>query len=64
MDFMQRQLNISQQLIQMMTTDVEYQRQIADITHHYEALLNEKNRKIRKLESTIQAMKCLSGEPA
>lgn len=62
MDFMQRQFDISRQLIQAMTTDVEYQRRIADITHHYEAIVNEKNRKILKLESTIQAMKCLHGE--
>jgi hypothetical protein len=64
MDFMQRQFEISQQLIQAMTTDVEYQRRIADIAHHYEAMLREKNKKIQKLESTIEAMKCLNGEAA
>jgi hypothetical protein len=64
MDFMQRQYEISQQLIQAMTTDAEYHRQIADIAHHYESILHEKDRKIQKLESTIQAMKCLAGEAA
>lgn len=63
MNFMQRQFQISQQLIQAMTSDAEYQRQIADITRHFESLLLEKNKRIAKLESTIQAMKCLYGPP-
>jgi hypothetical protein len=45
-----------------MTSDVEYQRQLSDMAHHYEAQLAERNRKIKKLESTIEAMKALNGE--
>lgn len=64
MDFVRRQFEISQQLIKSMTTDIEYQRQISDIAAHYESELAKKNQRIAKLESTIQAMKCLYGEPA
>jgi len=60
-DFMQRQYEISRQLIGCMTTDVEYQRQLADLAHHYEHKLAQRDRQISKLESTSQAMKALSG---
>lgn len=56
-DFMQRQYDVSQQLISVMTKDAQYIRQIADIREHYETLLHERDRKIAKLESTIEAMK-------
>jgi hypothetical protein len=61
-DFIARQYEIAQQLVRCMTSDVEYQRQLSDMAHHYEAQLAERNRKIKKLESTIEAMKALNGE--
>lgn len=64
MDFIRRQFEISQQLVRSMTTDIEYRRQISDIAEHYKSELAQKNRQIAKLESTIQAMKCLYGDPA
>jgi hypothetical protein len=60
-DFMQRQYEVAQQLIGCMTTDIEYQRQLADLSHHYEHKLAQRDRKISKLESTIQAMQVLNG---
>lgn len=58
-DFMQRQYDVSQQLISVMTKDAQYQRQLTDLRNHYEGLLHERDRKIAKLESTIEAMKVL-----
>jgi hypothetical protein len=60
-DFMKRQYDVSQRLISMMTQDVQYQRQLADVREHYECLLQERDRKIAKLQSTIDAMTTLKG---
>jgi hypothetical protein len=59
-DFMQRQYETSQRLISLMTNDTQYQRQLADLREHYEGLIHERDRKIAKLESTIEAMKILA----
>ena len=59
-DFMQRQYETSQRLISLMTNDTQYQRQLADLREHYEGLIHERDRKIAKLESTIEAMKILT----
>jgi len=59
-DFMQRQYETSQRLISLMTNDTQYQRQLADLREHYEGLLHQRDRKIAKLESTIEAMKILT----
>lgn len=58
-DFMQRQYDVSQQLISVMTKDAQYQRQLSDLREHYEGLLRERDRKIAKLESTIEAIKVM-----
>jgi hypothetical protein len=59
-DFMQRQYETSQRLISLMTSDNQYQRQLADLREHYESLLHERERKIAKLEATIKAMQILA----
>lgn len=56
---MQRQYDVSQQLISVMTKDAQYQRQLSDLREHYEGLLRERDRKIAKLESTIEAIKVM-----
>lgn len=60
-DFMQRQYDVSQQLISAMVKDAEYNRQLSDLRAHYESLLQERDRKIAKLESTLEAMHVLQG---
>ena len=59
-DFMQRQYETSQRLISLMTSDNQYQRQLADLRENYEGLLHERERKIAKLEATIKAMQILA----
>jgi hypothetical protein len=57
-DFMQRQFEISQQLIRMMYKDAEER---ARLYEQVNLLIAEKDRQIKKLESTIEAMNALRG---
>lgn len=60
-DFMQRQYDVSQRLISMMTQDAQYQRQLFDLREYYEGLLRERDRKIAKLQSTLDAVNIVNG---
>lgn len=55
-DFMQRQFDISQELIRMMYKDAEER---ARLYEQMNLLIAEKDRQIAKLQSTIEAMKVL-----
>jgi hypothetical protein len=57
-DFMQRQFEISNQLIRAMYRDAEER---ANFEQSFHALIAEKDRTIAKLEATIEAMKVLKG---
>jgi hypothetical protein len=57
-DFMQRQFEISNQLIRAMYRDAEER---ANFEQSFHALIAEKDRTIAKLEATIEAMKVLQG---
>jgi hypothetical protein len=55
-DFMQRQFDISQELIRLMNREHEQRNRIFE---KYEEELKEKDRYIAKLEATIQALEVL-----
>lgn len=55
-DFMQRQFDISQQLIRLMNQEHDERMRILNI---YEEQLAEKDRQIEKLRSTIEALEVL-----
>jgi len=57
-DFMQRQFEISQELIRMMYRDAEER---ARLYEQMNALIAEKDKQIAKLQSTIDAMNVLRG---
>lgn len=57
-DFMQRQFEISNQLVRAMYRDAEER---ANFEQSFHALIAEKDRTIAKLEATIEAMKVLQG---
>jgi hypothetical protein len=55
-DFMQKQFDISQQLIRLMNQEHDERMRILNI---YEEQLAEKDRQIAKLRSTIEALELL-----
>ena len=55
-DFMQKQFDISQELIRLMNREHE---QRSRFFEKYEEQIKEKNRYIAKLEATIQALEVL-----
>ncbi len=55
-DFMQKQFDISQQLIRLMNQEHDERMRILNI---YEEQLAEKDRQIEKLRSTIEALEVL-----
>ena len=55
-DFMQRQFDISQELIRLMNREHEQRNKFFE---KYEEQLKEKDRYIAKLEATIQALEVL-----
>ena len=55
-DFMQKQFDISQQLIRLMNQEHDERMRILNI---YEEQLAEKDRQIAKLRSTIEALEVL-----
>jgi len=55
-DFMQKQFDISQELIRLMNREHEQRNRILET---YEEQLAEKDRYIAKLEATIQALEVL-----
>lgn len=57
-DFMQRQFDISNELIRMMYKDAEER---ARLYEQMNLLIAEKDRQIAKLQSTIEAMNLLQG---
>jgi len=57
-DFMQRQFEISNQLIRAMYRDAEER---ANLYQNLNSLLAEKDKTIAKLQATIDAMKVLQG---
>ena len=57
-DFMQRQFDISQQLIRMMYKDAEER---MTLLNQISDLVAEKDRKIAKLQSTIDALNAMQG---
>jgi hypothetical protein len=57
-DFMQRQFEISQELVRMMYRDAEER---ARLYEQMNALIAEKDKQIAKLQSTIDAMNVLRG---
>lgn len=57
-DFMQRQFDISNELIRMMYKDAEER---ARLYEHMNLLIAEKDKQIAKLQSTIEAMNVLQG---
>lgn len=59
-DFIQRQYEISNELIRLMYKDADER---ARILEHVDALLAEKDKQIAKLESTIEAMRVMQGTP-
>lgn len=58
-DFMQRQFDISNELIRMMYRDAEER---ARLYEQMNLLIAEKDRQIAKLQSTIDAMNLLQGK--
>jgi len=58
-DFMQRQFEISQELIRMMYRDAEERERLYE---HMNLLIAEKDRQIAKLQSTIEAMNLIQGK--
>lgn len=58
-DFMQRQFDISQELIRMMYKDAEER---ARLYEQMNALIAEKDKQIAKLQSTIEAMNVIQGK--
>ena len=58
-DFMQRQFEISQELIRMMYKDAEER---ARLYEQMNALIAEKDKQIAKLQSTIEAMNVIQGK--
>jgi hypothetical protein len=59
-DFMQRQFDISQELIRLMNREHE---QRSRFFEKYEEQIKEKDRYIAKLEATIQALEVLVKKP-
>lgn len=57
-DFMQRQFDISQELIRMMYKDAEER---ARLYEQMNLLIAEKDKQIAKLQSTIEAMNVMRG---
>jgi hypothetical protein len=57
-DFMQRQFEISNQLIRAMYRDAEER---ANLYQNLNSLIAEKDKTIAKLQATIDAMKVLQG---
>jgi uncharacterized protein YeaO (DUF488 family) len=55
-DFMQKQFDISQELIRLMNREHEQRNRILE---RYEDELREKDRQIAKLQSTIEALEVL-----
>jgi hypothetical protein len=55
-DFMQRQFDISQELIRLMNREHEERSRIFE---RYEEQLAEKDRQIQKLRSTVEALEVL-----
>lgn len=58
-DFMQRQFEISQELIRMMYRDADER---ARLYEHMNLLIAEKDKQIAKLQSTIEAMNVMKGD--
>ena len=58
-DFMQRQIEISHELVRLMNREHEERSKLFDT---FQVRLDEKDRIIHKLESTIEAMKVLKNE--
>lgn len=59
-DFIQRQYEISNELIRLMYKDADERARILEQVH---SLLAEKDKQIAKLESTIEAMRVMQGTP-
>jgi uncharacterized protein YeaO (DUF488 family) len=55
-DFMQKQFDISQELIRLMNREHEQRNRILE---RYEEEIREKDRQIAKLQSTIEALEVL-----
>lgn len=55
-DFMQKQFDISQELIRLMNREHEQRSKILEM---YEEQLQEKDRQIAKLRSTVEALEVL-----
>lgn len=56
-DFMQRQFDISQELIRMMNQEHQERMRMFEL---YEEQIKEKDRQIAKLKSTIEALEVLA----
>lgn len=56
-DFMQRQFDISQELIRLMNREHEERNRLFEI---YEMQLREKDKQIEKLRHTVEALEILS----
>lgn len=56
-DFMQRQFDISQELIRLMHREQQERTRLYEL---YEAQLEEKDKTIKKLQSTIEALELLN----
>lgn len=55
-DFMQRQFDISQELIRLMNREHEERSRMSEM---YEKQLHDKDRQIAKLKSTVEALELL-----
>ncbi len=58
-DFMQKQFDISQELIRLMNREHEQRNRMLEM---YEQQLQEKDRQIAKLRSTIEALELLANK--
>lgn len=56
-DFMQRQFDISQELIRLMHREHQERTKLSEL---YEAQLAEKDKVIKKLQSTVEALELLT----
>jgi hypothetical protein len=59
-DFLQRQYEISNELVRLMYKDAEERGRLYE---NMNALIAEKDRQIAKLQSTIEAMRVMQGNP-
>ena len=59
-DFLKRQYEISNELVRLMYKDAEERGRLYE---NMNALIAEKDRQIAKLQSTIEAMRVMQGNP-